>query len=577
MSVLEVGCIIAAIILIVLIYCLLVVTRDRNRLYERQLASKNLIAQISPNRLGLKEGRVVEANTAACTLFGFSEGTLLGTDLCDFVTPRDVRGAKAWLVDVRRRLGNPPSASLAPAESAVFCMRHRQGHDLWIRLQCLGQLDEKLAHTLGDVDFDRSQILQISMLDVSQEYLSMDRELREQQLRGVGVLAAGVAHDFNNLLTVITGFSERLAPSEAQTKILNATDDAAALVQTLTAFSVPSLHESPRVELAELVEKSLGELSSQGLKNSRVHVNVSASKLWVGLSAQTAQQLLTHLVMNAREALDLQAGETGPAGLREQTNVWVDLERVTGPSKNTGPLTARETEYVLLTISDDGGGMAPHVLRHALDPFFSTKQDPPGAGLGLTTVHGLVSRAGGFLELESETGKGASVAVYLPIVGGGEDALQVSSPCTEGSLPTEGSIDLARKAGVGVPQQGKILVIESDERVAEVVARSLVGTGYSVTIRSSAKNSRSLIQQDKPELIVADVMWPSGPGADLLSVLKTLRVESIPPILFLCGYTPEPIGEIDLPEECIEFLAKPFRAHELLASVERLLLHSGPH
>lgn len=544
----------ALVIMFYFAHRLWVLGRDK-RVLERSLdKGARLLSRVASATICMNHDKIVFASAQACELLDYKFEDILGLNFSRIVYANDIDKARRWF-----------DGAADEQDAVILRIRHGQGHWVWIKFHRLCRvsdslLDKQQLDTTLAVDAEPDSWC-FWIADVSQEQHILDREQRNQRLRGVGLLAAGVAHDFNNLLTVITGYAEHLEQGEAQTKILGATDDAAALVQTLTAFSVPNLSHEPRVELKGAIEDTLVVVRSLAPAASELHVNLLPTPMWVALSTSSATQILTHLVVNAREAV-LKAKQSN-LGQKAQGdgNIWIDLEWVTlAKGGDTLPKSARPGEFALLTVSDDGYGMSEDVLERAYDPFFSTKQDPPGSGLGLTTVQGLVTKAGGFVTIESQPVGGTSVAVYLPILPARGDDHQRGVVDNQRSLP---------------PQTGRILLIEDDERVAEVVARSLVGAGYSVTIYSNANSALGYVAQERPDLIVADALLPGKPDDGLLSVANAFGKERVPPILLLCGYTPQTNDDLGLPAKSMDFLAKPFRTHELLNRVARLLGHGS--
>ena len=257
---------------------------------------------------------------------------------------------------------------------------------------------ESLLLTLRDVTERRRQELQVRM----------QRSLR---LESIGQLAGGVAHDFNNLLAVILNCAalmhDDLPPDEpAQedvTQIQLAAERGARLVRQLLLFSRGESTAPQLVSLNTTIVAMDPLLSGTLPDNVRLQYDLENDLPPVYADATSLEQVIVNLVVNARDAI-------GPAG----------GEIVVA--------TARTGEHVRLTVSDDGCGMDEATRERAIEPFFTTKAFGEGTGLGLATVHGIVTGAGGFLAIESEPGAGTSIAAHLP-VGAHEDVLvQDSSP-----------------------------------------------------------------------------------------------------------------------------------------------------
>jgi CheY-like chemotaxis protein len=247
---------------------------------------------------------------------------------------------------------------------------------------------------------------------------------------------------------------------------------------------------------------------------------------------------LLNLVTNAKEALL-------PEG-----NVWIDLEllHLDLPRGELPP-----GSYAQLTVVDDGGGMEAYTLEHAFDPFYTTKDNRSGTGLGLASVYGLVRHAGGEIEVASEVGKGTTVSLLLPL------------------QPAEAEVSLLGEAQDFSHGPGRILVVEDDELIADLIARSLVHAGYSVTIKNDVESAWQQLQKDVPDLLITDIMMPDGRGTDLAKRWYSSNQPEILPMLFISGYSDQEIGDWKDASGPVKFLAKPFRSKELLDRVGELL------
>jgi PAS domain S-box-containing protein len=480
---------------------------------------RTVVESLTPGLIDLEDGRVVYVAPGVRELSGHEPDEVIGTELLSYVHPDDVARLMPWL------------ASAVAGDHIELRLRHKQGHWVWIRV-----------HLIPMEGSDTSNRLRFAGYDVSAERDSREQQMRAQRLQGVGVLAAGVAHDFNNLLTVITGFAELMPASEGQRNILQASDEAAQLVQKLMAFGKNSPVEGGGAELDKILRASEPVLRSLLTSVGNLHVSCESQALHVAMSASQINQILLNLVTNAKEAL------------LKEGNVWIDLELLHLDFPR-GELPAGS--YAQLTVADDGGGMEAYSLEHAFDPFYTTKANRSGTGLGLASVYGLVHHAGGEVEVASEVGKGTTVSLLLPLQ----------------SAEAEASI-----LGVAVDfshGQGRILVVEDDELIADLIARSLVQAGYSVTIKNDVESAWQQLQQDVPDLLITDIMMPDGRGTDLAKRWYQSDQHKILPMLFISGYSDQEIGDWKDASGPVKFLAKPFRSKELLDRVGELLRSSA--
>jgi signal transduction histidine kinase len=231
-----------------------------------------------------------------------------------------------------------------------------------------------------------------------------------QELESIGRLAGGVAHDFNNLLAVVTGYCSvllaKLEPSDpahpSLVEIANAAQKGAELTQRLLAFS---RRQAPRLELLDLTaliaadEEMLQRLIG---KEIRLRVDLQPSLDLVRADTGQLRQVLLNLIVNARDAM--------PDG----GSLIVSTSNRELNEKEARILSAPVGKFVQLKVADTGGGMTQEVRNHLFEPFYTTKEQGKGTGLGLSTVYGIIRQNDGFIEVESELGKGSIFRILLP-------------------------------------------------------------------------------------------------------------------------------------------------------------------
>jgi len=215
-------------------------------------------------------------------------------------------------------------------------------------------------------------------------------------------------------------------------------------------------------------------------------------------------------------------------------------------------------QYVLLAVSDTGHGMDRETRERVFEPFFSTKSREQGTGLGLSTVHGIVKRSGGHIQVYSEPDRGTTFRVYLP-----------AADVPEGSAVTE-----VRETGAE-HGQGTILLCEDDQAVRDLAVRILEAAGYTVLPASSGLEARALVTDHSGtvDLLVTDVIMTDTDGRQLSDALQAVRPGL--PTLFISGYTSNLIAHHGVLAEGVEFLSKPFTARQLLKRVREVMAAAG--
>jgi signal transduction histidine kinase len=346
-------------------------------------------------------------------------------------------------------------------------------------------------------------------------------QLRQsQKMEAVGRLAGGVAHDFNNLLLAINGYSEFLTDSLVDERQLHfaqeihaAGERAAALTQQLLAFSrrqvlqprVMSLNDSVR-EIESMLRRLIGE-------DIEVLLDLDPSLHEVEADPSQIGQVLLNLAVNARDAMD-----------------------------GAGALTIRTSNRdtcVQLEVSDTGAGMDEATQARIFEPFFTTKSPGLGTGLGLSTVYGIVAQSGGDISVRSEPGSGTVFVVRIPSTA--KTSVEAAEPPVQ---PARG--------------RERVLVVDDEKTVCELLGQMLRDQGYEVSVAGSARAAREL--DGHWDVLVTDVVMPETDGVTLARQLDARHV------IFISGYDSEAL----LSSEAT-FLQKPFTGDELARAVRSLL------
>ncbi|HET8654780.1 MAG TPA: two-component regulator propeller domain-containing protein [Longimicrobiaceae bacterium] len=476
---------------------------------------------------------------------------------------RSARKRRKTLEGINRQLeAEIENAKRAEAEklrvAAEAAERDRAGHEY-----LEGNVREMLAAMQRFSEGDHTVALavetedEIGRLRAGFNAVVADRKRAEEELRqsqkmeAVGRLAGGVAHDFNNLLTVIKGNAELALQDPATTETLRedleevqkAAERASGLTRQLLAFSRKQILQPRRLNFNEVVEE-ISRLLRRTMGEDVALETELAPALWpVRADRGQVEQVLLNLVVNARDAM--------PTGgrLRIRTaNAPVErVPRVTG---------AERRAYVSLSVSDTGEGMEAGVKERIFEPFFTTKEQGKGTGLGLSTVYGIISQSGGFVEVESEVGRGSTFTVYLPRVEAGTEA-----EGAEASSHAPGGCET-------------VLVVEDEAALRRLSARVLERSGYTVLVAGSGAEALEVARgyQDEIHLLLTDVVMPGMSGRELAERLLPER-EGMR-LLYTSGYTEDAIvrhGVSGADGQATAFLEKPFTPDTLARKVHEVL------
>ncbi|HSA46714.1 MAG TPA: ATP-binding protein, partial [Candidatus Competibacteraceae bacterium] len=411
-----------------------------------------------------------------------------------------------------------------------------------------------------DVRFNDKPATIVIVRDLTERKLAESQLRQAQKMQAIGQLTGGIAHDFNNLLAVIMGNLELLHEQlTAQPRLLELTQQAlksvdrgANLSRRLLAFArrQPLLAQPTNLNrlvlgMLDLIQRTLG---------STIRVD-KALATDLGMTLVDPEQLesaLLNLVINARDAMP-----HGGRLLVETTNALLDEAQVAAYQEDVRP-----GPYVMLAVWDSGSGMAPEVLEHAFEPFFSTKDAGRGSGLGLSMVYGLVKQSGGHITIDSEPGQGSTVRLYLPRI-----EYQETSALSEPSAS-----DHAYLQGQGET----ILVVEDDTGVRSFVVTALERMGYDIRQADTAAIALQILDAT-PEiaLLFTDIMLPGDMDGVQLAAEAQRRWPGLR-VLFTSGYTEHALVGNGRITEGVEVLTKPYHKSELARKLCLLLRPGKP-
>jgi PAS domain S-box-containing protein len=470
------------------------------------------------------QGRFLEANPAACELWGLSRQELLQRNITEFAEP----GFRIEQV------------LEAIAKSGRFSTTHPI-------FRPDGTVREVEASTTGGILPGRHFT---SLRDLTARKRMEDQLRMGQKMEAVGRLAGGVAHDFNNLLAVITGYGDmlhrELGPQDPRLQrveqVRKAADRAASLVRQLLAFSRRQVLQPRVLSLADVVEElapMLGRLIGEDVE---LVTRRAADLAQVKADAGQVEQVIMNLVVNARDAV------VGAGRITLETGA-VHLDADAARDHDTTP-----GERVFFAITDTGSGMSEQVAARAFEPFFTTKPVGKGTGLGLAMCEGIVRQAGGHITLDSEPGRGSTLRVFLP------------------RADDEPSEPIAR-APTGSPARGRetLLLVEDEPLILRMAKRVLSELGYTVLTASGGLEALEVLGRHAGDvqLLITDVVMPKMSGRELAARVTALRPDIR--VLYSSGYAADAIGEDGVIGDGINFLAKPYEPSRLADAVRDVL------
>lgn len=374
--------------------------------------------------------------------------------------------------------------------------------------------------------------------------------VRAARMEALGQLASGVAHDFNNIITVINGFSDlllyRLPPEDGNrryaSEIRNAGSRAVGLTRQLLLFSRQQAGHTQPVDLNHTIanmEKMLRMLVGAGIA---LEVSPGADLARIEIDPTHVEQIIMNLAANARDAMP------GGGKLTIATSNIILDEAFTGPTQTLSP-----GPHVLLSVRDDGIGIAPETQSRIFEPFFTTKEVGKGTGLGLATVFSITRQHRGHIALTSAPGAGAAFDLYFP------------------ALDADRVLPVPRESSTGIRQGSEtLLLVEPDDALRSLAQETLEGCGYTVLPAGDGVEAMEqiLAHPMRIDMVVTNVVMLRMGGHELVTELR--RRNASMRVLFLSGNTHTEEGILKEDGD-VSVLEKPFTPADLLLKVHEAL------
>jgi len=398
-------------------------------------------------------------------------------------------------------------------------------------------------------DIDGQPSLMVGGLENIQQRKDLEKNLiHAHKMEAIGQLTGGIAHDFNNILASVLGYTELAQEARNPIKIASYLDQihqggmrARNIVRQLLDFSRGARSETEIVNLEDELYNAIMMLRSTLPRSIEITETYPSISCFTRLDPDQFQRVLLNICINARDAMD------------GNGTLTICLDTVTISNKHcTSCQKEINGKYHRITVSDNGEGISPDNLVDLFTPFYTTKEIGKGSGLGLSVVHGITHEFNGHLVIESSSGHGTSLSLFLPVLSG-----QMTKSISHKTQFMTGKMNF------------HILVVDDESSIASLISEVLENQGATVEMRTSAQQALKRLHQpdghhqgEKFDLVISDQIMPSMTGLELATQLMALDPEL--PIV-LCSGSEIAVG--DCPTNVVKVLQKPINNHYLLDSV----------
>lgn len=466
----------------------------------------------------------------ASTLLGYSEKDLLDKSFLDIIeSPKEVQASRDKIV-----------AGTLLEFYIDMNVKSKRGEDIPMNFSIAPMMIH--GDVVGFVCVGRDLTNRIKLED----------ELRQsQKLEGLGTLAAGIAHDFNNLLQIFALNNAKLKSMGVHDKVLQeishfntqAIERASSLVGQILLFARKTEMKRESVDVNSLIRDLTKMIGGTFPKTIEITTALSSTHLTVLADRGNIFQVLLNLCINARDAM-------AQGGI-----LTLESEVVSGKPEGENSEPAGSENFARIRVSDTGHGMDKETRTRIFDPFFTTKAPGQGTGLGLSVVHSIIQRHNGSIEVKSSKGVGTTFEIFLPIA---EEV--VTSPA---HLP----------AGTQSTHKGPatILFVEDEELIITNLVPSLTEAGYNVLIARDGLEAIEIFEQKKNEIktVVTDIGLPFMNGWDAFLRMRELKPDVR--VIVTTGYLDVDAKTQKFGDGASDFILKPYEAHDLLLSIEKVL------
>lgn len=498
-----------------------------------------ILAESTPMAIMMyQDNKWIYANPAAEALLEYSEQELCSMNFWDVVHPDD----KAIVIErgSKRQKGEDATVGYE------FRVISKSGMIKWVLLYGATVMYKgKPAGLISVLDITERKKIEEEKRKLQEQLL------QSQKMESIGTLAGGVAHEFNNMLNIISGHAELALlniPQENDARkdieeIKKAAQRSAEITKKLLTFARKQEEKSSIVNVNSAIDSMIGMLKRLIGENIQLVWQPANRELSVQIDEVSLDQILVNLSVNARDAID------------KQGTITISTHSVSIKDEVALQHNVLPGEYALIQVNDNGIGMDEETQKLIFDPFFTTKEVGKGTGLGLSTVYGIVKNNGGFIEVQSEKGKGTTFKIYLPVFIERRKFAQYHDNAVK---------DLFHGTET-------ILIVEDEVSILKMIKKMLEILGYTVLEAGDPFEALEIVKNyiGTIHLLITDVVMPKMNGVDLAKLVSAIYPQI--KILYTSGYSAEVLLKHYIKTSDINYLSKPVSFASLASTVRTIL------
>jgi len=388
--------------------------------------------------------------------------------------------------------------------------------------------------------------------DITEQKKMQERVNHSEKMDAIGHLAGGIAHDFNNQLTGVLGFADMLVQQlddpdlrQYAENIFAAAQRSKDLTMKLLAFSRKGQFQSVPIDTHKVINETIEILLHTIDKRIHIKQEFNADETTITGDPSSIQNALLNICVNARDAMP----EGGTLAITTQV---VEIDE---PFRLSKGLDVEDGHYIEISVKDTGSGIPEDVMPHVFEPFYTTKSEGRGTGMGLSAVYGTVNKHGGDITLQSKVGEGTCFEIYLPL----------------SSSDIEESSEDKNVEKENVSESLRILVVDDEDFVRNFECELLSTFGHSVLCAGNGKEAVELYRDEWPniDLVILDMIMPKMGGKDAFREMKTINPEI--KVILASGYSIDHEAQSILDEGAVGFVQKPFTVAQLLSEINLAL------